>query len=57
MLARIRIPASGGRVLTVREPWADDLYVEAGAARIPDNHEVTLSGVWSPGRARNKLSA
>ena len=32
----------GGRVLTLREPWADDLYVEAGAARIPDNHDVTL---------------
>jgi monoamine oxidase len=32
----------GGRVLTLREPWADDLYVEAGAARIPDNHAVTL---------------
>jgi monoamine oxidase len=35
----------GGRVLTVREPWADDLYVEAGAARIPDNHDVTLKYV------------
>jgi monoamine oxidase len=32
----------GGRVLTLREPWADDLYVEAGAARIPDNHGLTL---------------
>jgi monoamine oxidase len=32
----------GGRVLTLREPWADDLYVEAGAARIPDNHALTL---------------
>jgi monoamine oxidase len=32
----------GGRVLTLREPWADDLYVEAGAARIPDNHDITL---------------
>jgi monoamine oxidase len=32
----------GGRVLTLREPWADDLYVEAGAARIPDNHATTL---------------
>ena len=32
----------GGRVLTLREPWADDLYVEAGAARIPDNHDLTL---------------
>ena len=35
----------GGRVLTVREPWADDLYVEAGAARIPDNHDLTLKYV------------
>src|SRR3954466_13404867 len=33
---------AGGRVLTLREPWADDLYVEAGAGRIPDNHGVTL---------------
>ena len=32
----------GGRVLTVREPWADNLYVEAGASRIPDNHDLTL---------------
>jgi len=35
----------GGRVLTLREPWADDLYVEAGAARIPDNHTLTLKYV------------
>jgi monoamine oxidase len=35
----------GGRVLTLREPWADDLYVEAGAARIPDNHAVTMQYV------------
>ncbi len=35
----------GGRVLTLREPWADDLYVEAGAARIPDNHVLTLQYV------------
>ena len=35
----------GGRVLTVREPWADDLYVEAGAARIPDNHDLTVKYV------------
>ena len=33
---------AGGRVLTVREPFSDDLYAEAGAARIPDNHEITL---------------
>src|SRR5260370_36406659 len=32
----------GGRVLTLREPFSDGLYAEAGAARIPDNHDVTL---------------
>ncbi|MEJ7577839.1 MAG: FAD-dependent oxidoreductase [Pyrinomonadaceae bacterium] len=32
----------GGRVLTLREPFADKLYAEAGAARIPANHEQTL---------------
>ncbi len=32
----------GGRVLTLREPFADKLYAEAGAARIPANHDQTL---------------
>ena len=32
----------GGRVLTLREPFSDGLYAEAGAARIPDNHDLTL---------------
>ena len=32
----------GGRVYTVREPFSDGLYVEVGAARIPDNHDLTL---------------
>src|SRR5215471_9299387 len=32
----------GGRVQTLREPFSDGLYAEAGAARIPDNHDVTL---------------
>src|SRR4029077_8113708 len=32
----------GGRVQTVREPFSDGLYAEAGAARIPDNHALTL---------------
>lgn len=32
----------GGRVLTVREPFSDGLYAEAGAGRIPDSHELTL---------------
>ncbi|NEO17508.1 MULTISPECIES: FAD-dependent oxidoreductase [unclassified Moorena] len=37
--ARLR---PGGRILTLREPFADGLYVEAGAARIPENHHWTL---------------
>jgi monoamine oxidase len=32
----------GGRVLTWREPFLDGLYAEAGAGRIPDNHDLTL---------------
>src|SRR5215472_6407750 len=32
----------GGRVLTFREPFSDGLYTEAGAARIPDSHDLTL---------------
>ena len=32
----------GGRVQTVREPFSDGLYTEAGAARIPDNHDLTI---------------
>jgi monoamine oxidase len=35
----------GGRVHTIREPFADGLYAEAGAARIPDNHDLTLKYV------------
>lgn len=32
----------GGRVHTLREPFSDGLYAEAGAARIPNTHELTL---------------
>jgi monoamine oxidase len=32
----------GGRVLTLRESFSDGLYAEAGASRIPDNHDLTL---------------
>ena len=32
----------GGRVHTLREPFSDGLHAEAGAARIPDNHDLTL---------------
>jgi monoamine oxidase len=37
--ARLR---PGGRVYTLREPFSDGMYGEAGAARIPDNHHLTL---------------
>ena len=32
----------GGRVHTLREPFSDKRYAEAGAARIPDSHRWTL---------------
>jgi monoamine oxidase len=35
----------GGRVYTLREPFTDGLYAEAGAARIPDTHDLTLKYV------------
>jgi monoamine oxidase len=35
----------GGRVHTLREPFSDGLFAEAGAARIPDNHDLTLKYV------------
>jgi len=38
-------PRPGGRVHTLREPFSDGLYAEAGAARIPDNHDLTLKYV------------
>jgi monoamine oxidase len=31
----------GGRVYTLRDPFADGLHAEAGAARIPDIHDLT----------------
>jgi monoamine oxidase len=38
-------PHAGGRVHTLREPFSAGLYAEEGAARIPDNHEITLKYV------------
>lgn len=32
---------TGGRVLTLREPFAENLYADAGAARIPFDHNLT----------------
>jgi monoamine oxidase len=33
---------AGGRVLTMRSPFSDGLYAEAGAMFIPDSHYLTL---------------
>jgi monoamine oxidase len=35
----------GGRVRTLRDPLADGLYAELGAARIPDSHQWTMKYV------------
>ena len=35
----------GGRIHTLREPFSDGLYAEAGAGRIPASHELTLAYV------------
>ncbi|MEX1259056.1 MAG: FAD-dependent oxidoreductase [Gemmatimonadota bacterium] len=32
----------GGRALTIRAPFSDGLFAEAGAARIPPSHDLTL---------------
>lgn len=36
---------AGGRVYTLREAFADGLYAEAGAGRIPETHDLTLKYV------------
>src|SRR5438270_2195821 len=35
----------GGRVYTLRKPFANGLYAEAGAGRIPNTHALTLKYV------------
>src|SRR6267143_5135081 len=35
----------GGRVYTLRAPFSDGLYAEAGAGRIPSTHHLTLEYV------------
>src|SRR5215204_4115864 len=32
----------GGRVYTLRDPFAEGLYAEAGATRIPNHHHFTI---------------
>ncbi|MEO9801690.1 MAG: FAD-dependent oxidoreductase [Reichenbachiella sp.] len=34
--------APGGRVRTIRAPFAEDFYAEAGAARFPKTHDLTM---------------
>ncbi len=54
----------GGRVLTLREPFSDGLYAEAGAGRIPETHNLTLHYIklfglelepFYPGRGKQVL--
>jgi monoamine oxidase len=33
---------AGGRVFTIREPFADGLYAEGGAMQVPDSHHWTM---------------
>lgn len=35
----------GGRIWTLREPFSDGLYAEAGAMRLPASHQLTLAYV------------
>jgi hypothetical protein len=62
-------PEPGGRIRTLREPFAEGLYAEAGAGRKPDTHQLTLAyvkknptrarslGHWTPGCAPRMKSA
>ncbi|MBI5301851.1 MAG: flavin monoamine oxidase family protein [Chloroflexi bacterium] len=36
-------PRVGGRIYTLREPFSDGLYAEAGAMRIPRVHDLTMA--------------
>lgn len=44
----------GGRVWTLREPFADGLYAEAGAMRLPSSHKLTRKYV-EKARLEHKL--
>jgi monoamine oxidase len=35
-------PRAGGRVFTIREPFSDGLYAEAGAQFVPESHDLTM---------------
>src|SRR5262249_48635664 len=38
-------PRVGGRIYTLRDPFAHGLHAEVGAMRIPTNHDLTLAYV------------
>ncbi len=44
-------PRVGGRIFTLRDPFAHGLFAEVGAMRIPATHELTLAYVKSFGLA------
>lgn len=41
----------GGRIYTLREPFSDGLYAEAGAMRIPKSHDLTMAYIEKFGLA------
>ena len=47
----------GGRVQTLREPFTDGLYAEAGAMRIPRSHLLTLSYIQRMGLSVTPFTA
>ena len=47
----------GGRILTLREPFSNGLYAEAGAMRLPSTHKLVQAyiqklGLQTPGSPR-----
>ncbi|EJL41802.1 monoamine oxidase [Brevibacillus sp. CF112] len=45
----------GGRVLTLRAPFTDGHYLEAGAMRIPSTHQLTMAYIAKFGLPLNKF--
>ncbi|MFW6199493.1 MAG: flavin monoamine oxidase family protein, partial [Gemmatimonadota bacterium] len=48
-------PRPGGRVHTLRTPFDDGLFAEAGAARIPPHHDLTLGYIDHFGLATSRF--
>ena len=46
----------GGRVFTLREPFAPGLYGEAGAMRIPQSHRLTMAYIEKFGLKTNPFT-